>query len=112
MSRSQPKEVDLHGLNIEKALTRFSEVYNQAALVGSRPRLVVIHGWNASDFRHSIASALHRLLKQRAIEFEYPFEGNRGRTCVHVRSATDAKKAKARPKGISSKEPRSLRGGL
>lgn len=112
MSQVQPKEVDLHGLNIEQALARFSEAYNRAAKLGGRPRLIVIHGWNASDFRHSIAAALHRLLKRRAIQFEYPFEGNRGRTCVSVGPLMGDTPPKAIPKGISSKKLRSLRGGL
>jgi hypothetical protein len=107
-----PHTIDLHGLHIERALARFTHVYNNTPASGRNTRLIVIHGWNASDFKHSIAAALHRLFKHRAIEFEYPFEGNRGRTCVRVGPPIAVTPVKTPPKGISSKKPRSLRGGL
>jgi hypothetical protein len=112
MSRTSPQELDLHGLNVEQALTRFSQAYRSVPTNAREPRLIVIHGWNPSDFKHSIASALHRLLKRRAIQFEYPFEGNRGRTCVRVGPPLQPEPTKQAPRGISSRKPRSLRGGL
>ncbi|MBL8746500.1 MAG: Smr/MutS family protein [Phycisphaerae bacterium] len=111
MPRSDPDEIDLHGLHVEQALARFAQAYAATAATRKGARLIVIHGWNASEFRGSIAAALHRLLKNRAIEFEYPFEGNRGRTTVRTGpplNTTHSKPTASR----TPRTPRSLRGGL
>lgn len=114
MPRAKPHEIDLHGLNIAQALARFTAAYNDAAASARGTRLVVIHGWNPSDFRHSIAAALHRLLKNRVIDYEYPYEGNNGRTLVHTGALlNEHRRAVASPKNIRpSKQSGPLRGGI
>lgn len=104
-------EIDLHGLHVEQALARFREAYHAASAAARGTRLIVIHGWNPSDFKHSIAAAVHRLLKHRAIAFEYPHEGNRGRTLVHTGPPiAETRHARAAPKPSGKHRP--LRGGI
>lgn len=106
-----PRTIDLHGLHVDQALARFAEAYAHAASTARGARLIVIHGWNASDFKHSIAAAIHRLLKHRGVEFEYPHEGNRGRTLVHTGPPVSTPRVtRVAPK--PDLKPRSLRGGL
>lgn len=116
LSMPRPPELDLHGHTVDQALARFATTYNAACAAGRSKRLVVIHGWNESAFKGSIADTLHRMLHRRGIRFDHPIEGNPGRTSVrigaampqpagHVSSAPKQRRTKGQP-------PRKLSGGL
>lgn len=113
---ARPPELDLHGHTVDQAIARFTTTYNTARAAGRSARLVVIHGWNESAFKGSIADTLHRMLRKRGIRFDHPIEGNPGRTSVRIGAALPAPAGHAPVTGkqrhARSAAPRKLSGGL
>ncbi len=111
----RPPELDLHGHTVEQALAHFTRAYNAARASGHGTRLVVIHGWNESAFKGSIADMLHRMLRKRGLKFDHPYQGNIGRTAVRIGAEIPVPGAQAAAKlrrGVKPSPKRKLSGGL
>jgi hypothetical protein len=89
------RELDLHGLSIDDALTTFEDFYNGRIKDDSKEAIRVIHGYGASGEGGRIRTKLRELLKSapKSLDWEAgeDAEGNIGVTIVYPRKTLAAR---------------------
>jgi DNA-nicking Smr family endonuclease len=87
-------EIDLHGLTVAEALSRFATHYNARLRAGDTGPIRVIHGYGSSGRGGDLRTAIRELLSRHAGRLEFvpgeTYFNNPGVTVVYPRQPLPA----------------------